>query len=84
MKKPSKYTLIHRTTKEIKPWIGYTSAPLTHELMEYVDGVNTQVWDAYIDNRYAAKLRLYNYITFAKRGLSVPKYKPTKESITLP
>jgi hypothetical protein len=32
----------------------------------------------YIDTRYEAKLRLYNYITYTRNGLAIPSstYKP--------
>ena len=30
----------------------------------------------YIDTRYEAKLRLFNYVNFIKKGLEIPKYIP--------
>lgn len=28
------------------------------------------------DTRYEAKLRLYNYVTYTRNGLEIPRYKP--------
>ena len=39
-----------------------------------------QTKTCYIDNRYNAKLRLYNYVTYTKNGLDIPKYKPFKNT----
>ncbi len=38
--------------------------------------IKKQTKTCYIDTRYKAKLRLYNYITYTKNGLSVTSYKP--------
>lgn len=81
MEKPCKYFLLHKETKEYKEFFSYYEAPLTRDLCKYVDignGVSElkQVWDAYIDTRYEAKLRLYNYVNYTKKGLPIPRYKP--------
>ena len=66
MEKPYQFYLIHRKTKEIRPFIGYTPAPLTADLCEWVQtSENTkelvQMWDAWEDIRYKAKARLFRY-----------------------
>lgn len=58
----------------------YTSEML-HPRSEWVqqpDGANKEamLWEIWEDVRFDAKLRLYNYITFTKKGIEVPKYKP--------
>lgn len=30
----------------------------------------------YIDTRYEAKLRLFNYLNYTKKGLEIPRYRP--------
>ena len=56
--------------------------PLLHHLQGYV-GTNDptvkelkQIKTVYIDTRYEAKLRLYNYTNFTRKGLEIPKYRP--------
>ena len=36
----------------------------------------TEVVKVYEDLRYKAKLRLYNYVTYTKKGLEIPMYTP--------
>ncbi len=79
MEKPFKYTIICNKTGEIVELTNI--APLLHQLQTWEgvgEGVSelTQTKTAYIDVRYEAKLRLFNYITFTKNGLQVPKYRP--------
>lgn len=79
MKKPFKYTIICNKTGEIVELTNIT--PLLHQLQtweEVGEGVSelTQTKTAYMDIRYEAKLRLFNYLTFTKNGLKVPKYRP--------
>lgn len=56
--------------------------PLTHRLQTWEPTADPNVHElkqtkvAYIDTRYIAKLRLYNYITFTKRGLPAPGCRP--------
>ena len=37
-----------------------------------------QTKTVYIDTRYEAKLRLFNYVNFIKKDLEIPKYRPYK------
>ena len=79
MQKPYKYTIICDKTKRIEET---NICPLLHHLQtwEPTDKENVkelkQTKTCYIDTRYDAKLRLYNYFTFTKQGKEVPKYKP--------
>lgn len=56
--------------------------PCIHELQTYepTDKPNIralkQTKICYIDTRYDAKIRLYNYLTYTKKGLPIPKYNP--------
>ena len=34
------------------------------------------VMEVFEDKRYEAKLRLYNYVTYTRNGLEIPRYKP--------
>ena len=34
------------------------------------------VIEVFEDTRYEAKLRLYNYVTYTRNGLEIPRYKP--------
>ena len=66
MEKPYQFYLIHRKTKETRPFIGYTPTPLTADLCEWVQTSETtkelvQMWDAWEDIRYKAKARLFKY-----------------------
>lgn len=60
--------------------------PLLHHLQTWEDTDNPnikvlkQTKTAYVDTRYKAKLRLYNYITFIKKGLPIPRYAPFAET----
>lgn len=81
MQKPYKYAIVCNKT-------GYTQEtniePLKHHLETWEDTekagvkIKKQTKTCYIDTRYKAKLRLYNYITYTKNGLEVPKYEPFK------
>lgn len=79
MNKPFKYTIICDKTGAISET---NETPLLHHLQawEQTDTPNVkelkQTKTAYIDTRYTAKLRLYNYITYIKNGLQIPRYKP--------
>ena len=35
-----------------------------------------QTKTVYIDTSYEAKLRLFNYVNFIKKGLEIPRYRP--------
>jgi len=92
MKKPVRFTLIHKGTKEIKDFVSYRSTPIQSDLFEWVKFNNTnsayiQMWDAYEDMRYKARIRLYNYVKYTKNGLGIPRYQPykgTQIGITIP
>lgn len=80
MEKPFKYMIVsHKGTQ-------YTNIePQKHQLETWVpigDGVSKlmQTKECYIDTRYEAKRRLYNYIMYTKRGLEIPKYDPYKNT----
>ena len=80
MKRPTKYTVICDKTKKV---LYYTNiAPLLHELETWEQtenpsiSVKKQTRTAYVNTRYDAELRLYNYITYTKRGVDIPKYNP--------
>ena len=55
MKKPYEYFAIHKTTKEVRYFNDMLLRPYRFTGTEYE-------WDIYIDTRYKAKVRLYNYI----------------------
>lgn len=80
MQKPYKYTVIRKDNSDV---IEETNrCVLLHELQEYVATedpnikVLKQTKEVYIDTRYEAKLRLYNYLTYTRKGLEVPVYRP--------
>jgi hypothetical protein len=64
MKKPFEYSVICSKTRKFL--FETNVAPLKHHL---------ETWEETNDPT-AAKLRLWNYITFTKKGLSIPRYKP--------
>jgi hypothetical protein len=80
MKKPYKFTIICNKTgntvcqQNQEPQLHFlqtwenTSDPNVRELK--------QTKTAYIDTRYEAKLRLFNYVNYIKKGLEIPRYKP--------
>ena len=82
MDKPFKYTVICNKTNKVL--YRTNIEPLLHTLQSYESTqdpdvrVLTQTKTVYIDTRYEAKLRLYNYITFTKQGKEIPKYQPFK------
>lgn len=84
MKKPFKYFVLCDITKDV---LYETNVePLLHHLQSYVETDDDKVKmlkqtkTAYIDTRYEAKLRLYNYITFKRKVLEIPKYNPYKNT----
>ena len=82
MEKPYKYFIMNDKTKEIEQYTNIE--PLLHRLETWESTENAgekikkQTKTCYIDTRYKAKLRLYNYITYKKNGLEIPKYQPFK------
>lgn len=79
MKKPFQYTIICDKTGKVEQT---NLEPLLHHLKTWEDTedptikVLKQTKNVWIDTRYKAKLRLYNYITFTKKGIEIPRYKP--------
>lgn len=71
MQKPYKYFAIHKETKEVVYFNDMMLKPYNPYGSEYK-------WDIWIDTKYEAKLRLYNYITFTKKGIDIPIYQPFK------
>lgn len=82
MERPYRYTIICNktgTTLEITNLL-----PPSHRLRTWEDTEDPNVKvekvtrSVYEDMRYEAKLRLYNYITYTKKGLPIPRpqYKP--------
>jgi hypothetical protein len=91
MKKPFKYTVICDKTGKV--CFETNRPPLTSELQTWEQTndpsvkILKQTKTAYIDLRYEAKIRLYNYISFTKKGLEVPTYQPFKNTqigVTIP
>jgi hypothetical protein len=80
MNKPFRFSIFCEKTKQ---FVGEQNhEPLLHELQtwEKTDNPNIstlkQTKTVYIDTRYEAKLRLFNYVNYTKKGLEIPKYKP--------
>ena len=81
MEKPYKFTIFCNKTGRI---ISETNIPplSRYDLLTWEDTedpkvkVLTQTKACYEDLRYNAKLRLWNYITYTKKGLKIPKYSP--------
>lgn len=80
MKKPFEYSVI--CSKTGKFLFETNVAPLKHHLETWEETNDPtvkqllQTKEVYIDTRYATKLRLWNYITFTKKGFSIPRYEP--------
>ena len=79
MERSYKYS-IHNTINN--SWSYQNNEPYLHDLETYVYTENPQIKvkkqtkNCYIDTRYSAKLRLYNYLTYIKQGLEILRYKP--------
>lgn len=79
MNKPFKYFILDDQTGKV---VGRTNTPpLLYELQTWEKaGIDShklvQTRTAYIDTRYEARLRLWEYITFTKKGLPIPRYNP--------
>lgn len=80
MDRPKKYLV-----KDLRTggWEETNMLPPPHTLQEYVAkpdkpsiGILTKVKEVFEDTRYEAKLRLYNYVTYTRNGLEIPRYKP--------
>ena len=80
VKKPFKYTIICDKTKNVV--MRTNQEPLLHELQTWEETPDPNVRElkqtktVYIDTRYQAKLRLFNYVNFIKKGLEIPRYRP--------
>lgn len=80
MKKPFKYTIICDKTKKVV--METNQEPLLHHLQTWEETTNPnikvlkQTKTAYIDTRYDARVRLFNYVNYTKKGLEIPRYKP--------
>jgi hypothetical protein len=73
MNKPFKYTVICDKTGRITET---NTEPSLRDVQTWENGELKQTKTVWIDTRYESKLRLYNYITYTRKGLEVPKYKP--------
>lgn len=80
MKKPYLFTIICNKTGNVV--CEQNNEPQLRSLQTWEDTYDPNVKElkitktAYIDERYEAKLRLYYYINFTKKGLEIPKYRP--------
>ena len=80
MKKPYKFTIICDKTKNIV--CEQNHEPLLRSLQTWEETDDPKIRElkqtktAYIDTRYEAKLRLFNYVNYTKKGLEIPRYKP--------
>ena len=80
MEKPYKFTVICNKTGKVESEQDFE--PFLHSLQTWEDTYDPNVKElkitktAYIDTRYEAKLRLFNYINYTKKGLEIPKYRP--------
>lgn len=80
MKKPYLFTIICNKTGNVV--CEQNNEPQLRSLQTWEDTYDPNVKElkitktAYIDDRYEAKLRLYYYINFTKKGLEIPKYRP--------
>lgn len=82
MKKPYKYTIICNKTKKVI--LETNLAPLLHHLETWEETPDPKIKElkqtktVYIDIRYEAKKRLFNYLNYTKNGIKIPKYNPYK------
>lgn len=84
MDRPYKYTIFCNKTNKIVSEQNHE--PLLHHLQTYEPTENpnvkklVQTKTAYIDTRYEARLRLWEFITYTKNGLKKPRYNPYKNT----
>lgn len=83
MKKPHRFTLVHKITGKEKSFSSYYTYPTTEDVSEWVEiseGVKQwqEVYTVYEDMRFKARLRLWKYLTYFKQGKEEPKYQPYK------
>ena len=79
---PKKFTIIHKVTKHT---IETNIDPSYHRCVEYIDlenGVQKRICnhEFFINTRYEAQLRLYNYLKYKRNGLEIPSYSPYKNT----
>lgn len=80
MDRPKRYLvkdLINKTLEEtnILPSASRMQKFIADEGCPNIGRLKT-VLEVFEDKRYEAKLRLYNYVTYTRNGLEIPKYKP--------
>lgn len=80
MLKPFKFSIFCEKTRS---FVSETNQePHQHQLETWEETnepnvrVRKQTKTVYIDTRYEAKLRLYNYVTYIRKGLPIPRYRP--------
>lgn len=84
MKKPYKYTVVCNKTGKVLDETNIL--PQLHRLQTWEPtedpkvSILTQTKTVWIDTRYEARLRLYNYVTFTKNGASIPSYNPFEDT----
>lgn len=70
MKKPYKYTIIDIETGKEEYRNNVPSSCETHRYISEIENTNiahlTEVKKVFVDTRYEAKLRLYNYVTYTR------------------
>lgn len=80
MKKPYKFTIFCNKTGKILSETNMPPSPYQLHTWEDTEEPNvkvlTQTKTCWVDTRYLAKLRLWNYITYTKNGLKIPRYSP--------
>ncbi len=85
MEKPHRFTMVHRTTKEEKPFSSYYTYPRSSDVSDWLEFAPgqyrmEQVWDVYEDMRFKAKMRLWEYITYFKTRRVKRRYSPYKNT----
>lgn len=84
MKKPFKYSIYCNKTNKLVRETNVTPYLYDLQTWEATDDAKVkelkQTKTAYIDTRYEAKIRLYNYINYTRKGLEIPKYNPYKNT----
>ena len=84
MKKPYKYTIVDIKHKVIDETDDLPLCDLDLKTYEPTDKTNEfklkQTKFVYENEHYQAELRLYNYVTYFRKGLEIPKYRPFKNT----
>ena len=79
-KMPREYFSIHKETKEVR----YYNDPLFRPGRIGPDSYGEPKWDHWIDTRYAAKVRLFNYINKIPPRKPYRPYEGTQIGISIP